>query len=173
MKKDKINPMPEYFDRYINKTEDVSILEALEISLKEIEEFPLATFKAIGDKVYAANKWTVKDILQHLIDTERIFTYRSLAFSRKEPGQVLSFDEGMYVENANANGRALEEIINEMKIVRRSFIELYKSYTPEMLLRSGKGFKGDYSVLSIGFIVAGHQRWHMDVIKERYFSLVK
>lgn len=172
MKKEQINPMPEYFDRYINKVDDVSLLEALEISLKELDNLPLKTYHTLGDKVYAPGKWTVKDILQHLIDTERVFSYRATAFSRKEPGQVLSFDEEMYVKNADANTRSLEEIVNDMKALRRSFIEQYKSYSSDMLLRTGKGFKGEYSVLSIGFIIAGHQRWHLDVLKERYFPLL-
>lgn len=165
--------MPEYFDRYIDKTDDVTVLEALQISLTELENLPLQTYKALGNDVYAPGKWTVKDILQHLIDTERVFSYRATAFSRNEPGQVLSFDEELYVKNAQANTRSLEEIVNEMKALRCSFIEQYKSYSPEMLLRTGKGFKGEYSVLAIGFVIAGHQRWHMDVLKERYFPLLQ
>ncbi len=173
MKKDLIQPMPEYFDRYIHKVDDVPLLQALEISMNEIENFPVSRFEALGNNVYAPDKWTVKDILQHLIDTERVFTYRATAFSRNEPGQVLSFDEQLYVRQANANERSLNDILHEMKIVRHSFIELYKSFTPEMLLRKGKGSTGEYSVLSIGYIIPGHQRWHIEVLKERYFPLLK
>lgn len=173
MKKDQIKPMPEYFDRYINKMEDVTILEALHISLKELENLPVETYEKLGDQVYAPGKWTVKDILQHLIDAERVFSYRATAFSRNEPGRVLSFDEELYVQQADANRRSLKELIDELKILRSSFIELYKSFTPEMLLRKGKGFKGEYSVLSIGFIVPGHQRWHLQILEERYFPLLK
>lgn len=173
MKKDQINPIPAYFDRYIDKTDDVSVMQALDTSLKEIENLPVATLEALGDKVYAPGKWTVKELFQHLLDTERVFTYRATAFSRLEQGQVLSFDEGLYAKNSDANRRKLTDIIHEMKIVRQSFIELYKSYSPEMLLRKGKGATGEYSVLAIGFIIPGHQRWHLDVLKERYFPLVK
>jgi hypothetical protein len=173
MNKNQIQPIPAFFDRYIAKTDDVNLSEVLEISLKEIESLPLSTLEALGDKVYAPGKWTAKDILQHLIDTERVFAYRATAFSRAETGQVLSFDEELYAQHAAANRRSLKELLNELKIVRQSFIELYKSFTPEMLQRTGKGLKGEYSVLSIGFIVPGHQRWHLDVLKERYFPLVK
>lgn len=172
MKKDQINPMPEYFDRYINKTDDVTLEEAFEISLRELENLPMHEYLALGDRVYEEGKWTLKDIFQHLLDTERVFTYRALAFARNESDKVLSYDEDIYAKHANANRRSLEDIINELKLVRHSFIELYKSFTPEMLLRTGKGFKGEYSVLSIGFMMAGHQRWHMDVIKERYLPLL-
>lgn len=173
MKREDIKPMPEYFDRYINKVENIPVLEALEISLRELETLPLDTYEKLGNNVYEPGKWTVKDILQHLIDAERVFSYRATAFSRNEPGQVLSFDEALYVAQADANRRSLQELIHELKTVRRSFIELYKSFSPEMLLRKGKGFKGEYSVLSIGFIVAGHQRWHLEVLEERYFPLLK
>ncbi len=172
MKKDQINPMPEYFDRYINKTDDVTLDEAFEISLKELENLPMSKYLALGDRIYEEGKWTVKDIFQHMLDTERVFTYRALAFARNESDKVLSYDEDIYARYADANRRNLEDIINELKLVRRYFIEMYKSFTPQMLLRKGKGFKGEYSVLSIGFMMPGHQRWHMDVIKQRYLPLL-
>lgn len=171
MKKDKIYPIPEYFDRYINKTDDVSLDEVFKISLKELDNLPIEKYEEIGDKVYAPGKWTIKDIFQHMIDTERIFTYRALAFARSERGQVLSYDEDLYAKNAQAGKRPIEEIVSEFRVVRLSFIEMYKSFTPEMLMKTGMGFKGQYSVLAIGFMMPGHQRWHMDVINERYLPL--
>jgi uncharacterized damage-inducible protein DinB len=173
MKKSDIVKMPEYFDRYINLTDDVSLEEAFQISLRELNELPISKFEALGDKVYAPNKWTIKDILQHMVDTERIFAYRALAFSRNEPSAMLSFDEDLYSKNADASHRSLNDIISESKLVRQSFIELYKSFTDEMLLKVGRGFTGEYSVLSIGFLIAGHQRWHLRVIEEKYFPLLK
>jgi len=173
MKKSEISPLPEYFDRYIEKTDDVTFLDALEKSYKELESLPMRKYRLLGDNVYETGKWTVKDILQHLIDTERIFCYRVTAFSRDEPNKMLSYDEDLYARNANANGRTLEELINELKIVRRSTIELYRSFTPGMLLKKGEGFKGEYSVVSIGFMIPGHQRWHLEVIERKYFPLLK
>lgn len=173
MKKNRINPMPEYFDRYINKTDDVTLTEALKISERELEMIPIDTYKKLGNRVYADGKWTIKDILQHLIDTERIFSYRALAFARNEPNKMLSYDEDAYAKNTNANDRTIEDLIHEYKIVRKSFIELFKSFNEEMLLKTGKGFKGEYSVLAIGFMMPGHQRWHMDVIKEKYLPLIE
>ncbi len=167
MKRSEIRPMPEYFDRYINKTDDVDHLEALEISLRELEQLPMEKFRAIGEKVYAPGKWTIKEILQHMIDAERVFITRAMAFARGNSGQVLSFDEDLYAKNSDANRRTLDELVEELKLVRRSFIALFKSFTPEMLQRTGMGFRGPYSVLAIGFIVPGHQRWTMDVIRER------
>ncbi len=172
MKKSDIDPMPEYFDRYINQADDVDLNEALAISAEELKNLPLERWKAIGDKVYAPGKWTIKDILQHMIDTERIFAYRALCFARGEAARMPSFDEEEYGRNTNASQRTLENLIEELKIVRASFVALYNSFTDEMLLRTGLSFKGSYSVLAIGFITVGHQRWHFNIIKERYEGLV-
>ena len=113
MTRSQLHPMPEYFDRYINMTDDVTLFEAFEISLQELKNAPIDKWKALGDRVYAPGKWTVKDLLQHLIDTERIFCYRALAFSRNEPNKMLSYDEDLYAEQADANRRTIEDIMEE------------------------------------------------------------
>ncbi|MBX7227576.1 MAG: DinB family protein [Chitinophagales bacterium] len=173
MKKADIQPMPEYFDRYINKADDVSLTEALETSLNELLELPLDDFKALGDTTYAAGKWTIKDLLQHMIDTERIFAYRALVFAREEEGKVSPYDEELYAKNAHANLRTIDDLVDEWILARKSFIAMYKSFTKEMLLKQGKGYLGPYSVLSIGFLIPGHQRWHMEIVQERYLPLLK
>ncbi|MBL7783550.1 MAG: DinB family protein [Saprospiraceae bacterium] len=169
MRRSDINPMPEYFDRYILMNDDVEVCQAIQNSLDEMAQFPLEKWKAMGDYVYAPGKWTVRDILQHLIDTERVFCYRALAAARGEQQKFPSFDEDSYAAHTNANQRPLEDLLEEMRISRRSFLALFQSFTPEMLQRKCQGFKGEYSVLSMGFIIAGHQRWHMRVLEERYY----
>ncbi|HOY03993.1 MAG TPA: DinB family protein, partial [Saprospiraceae bacterium] len=172
MLRSQIHPLPEYFDRYILMADDVDVIESIQISLDEIDRFPLEKWKALGDTVYAPGKWTVRDILQHLIDTERIFSYRALAAARGEKQTMPYFEEDEYAIAASANNRTLEDLIEEMRISRRSFLALYQSFTPDMLQRMCKGFKGEYSVLSIGFVITGHQRWHLRILEERYYSLV-
>lgn len=172
MKKTDIHPVPEYFDRYIALADDAELFEMLGTSLREIENLPVDVWKALGDKAYAPEKWTGKDLLQHMIDTERIFTYRALAFSRNEPQKMQSFDEGSYAENAGASRRSVEDLVEEWILVRRSFIAMFRSFTDEMLLRIGTGFTGRYSVLSIGYLIAGHQRWHFRVFEEKYLPLL-
>jgi len=171
MNKHDINPMPEYFDRYINLADDATYLEVLQTSLDELENLPIANWEALGDRVYAPGKWTAKDLLQHLIDTERIFCYRALAFSRNESQKMLSYDEDAYAKNADANRRTIAELLEELILVRRSMLAMYRSFTPQMLLKSGRSFKGTYSVLSMAFLVAGHQRWHFRVFSEKYLPL--
>jgi hypothetical protein len=172
MKRSQLNPMPEYFDRYINKCDDVTLLEAIQISIDELDRFPVDKWKALGDKVYAPGKWTVKDILQHLIDTERVFAYRALAFARGETEALPSYDEDSYAAYAGASKRSLEDLIEEMRLVRLSFLNMFASFDEDALARIGKSFRGTYSVASIGFCMCGHQRWHIEVLEERYYPLL-
>lgn len=173
MKKSDIKNMPEYFDRYIDLTDDVDHLEALKISLLELENFPVEKWKTIGEKVYAPGKWTVKDILQHYIDTERVFSYRMTAFARNDGQRMLSFDEDLFAKNADANRRTIDDLLAELILVRKSYIAQYQSYTDEMLQRVGQGYNGsEYSVLAMAFMIAGHQRWHFRVVEEKYYPLI-
>ncbi|TGD56644.1 DinB family protein [Flavobacterium humi] len=173
MQKSAISKMPEYFDRYINLTDDLSFTEVLQISLEELENLPVAQWKALGEEIYAPGKWTAKDILQHMIDTERVFSYRMTAFSRGDSQKMLAFDEDLYANNADANRRTIEDLLAELILVRKNYIALYASFSPEMLLKSGQGFNGsEYSVLAMAFMIPGHQRWHFNIVKERYFPLL-
>ncbi len=162
--------MPEYFDRYINMNDDVPVLEALEISLRELETLPIDQWREIGNAVYAPGKWTIRSILQHLIDTERVFAYRALSFARGEKN-VMPFDEELYGRNAKADNRLLEDLIEEAIQLRKSTIHLYKSFDQEMLAGIGISFRGEYAVNAIGYIFSGHQRWHFRIIEEKYLPL--
>lgn len=171
MTRSQLFPMPEYFDRYINQCDDVEIIKAVETSITELQQVPAEKWKKLDGRVYAPGKWTVKDILQHLIDTERVFSYRATSFARGEKN-VMPFDEELYGKTADANSRTVEDLLKESVCLRQCFLQLYKSFNHEMLNRTGNGFKGEYSVASIGFIVPGHQRWHFEVIKEKYMPLI-
>ena len=172
MTKSEISFMPEYFDRYINLVEDIELKEALnkygpEMFLKE-----KINLENIGDRVYAAGKWTVKDILQHLIDTERIFNYRALRFARNDKTILPGFDENIYADVSDANNRSLDDLLNEYVAVRQSAIALFGSFDKKMLNSEGVCFDKNISVLSIGFVLAGHPLHHLNVIKERYYPLI-
>lgn len=172
MKRSQIDPMPVYFDKYINKCDDVELLEAIQMSIEELSYEFIEKCRTLGDKVYAPGKWTVKDILQHIIDNERIFGYRVLAIARDEIATLPSYDEEAYAKAAMANTRTLDSLIEELKISHYSIMHLYGSFTDAMLHKVGMGFKGEYSVASAGFMLAGHQRWHFDVLREKYFPLI-
>ncbi len=173
MKRSALHLLPEYFDRYINKTDDVELLDAIQTSIKELHNPKLVVqLVALGNKVYAPGKWTVKDILQHLIDTERIFSYRVLAFARNETQGMPHFSEDDYATAAAANTRTVAGLLDELQAVHVSVKKMYESFTPDMLQKTGQGFKGVYSVGAIGFMLPGHQRWHLQVIEEKYLPLI-
>lgn len=173
MKKSDIKKMPEYFDRYIHLADDVTYSEALQISLQELENAPIEKWKALGEKVYAEGKWTVKDILQHIIDTERVFAYRITAIARGDKQTLPPFDEEAFAKNTIANSRTVDDLLNELILIRKGTITMYQSFTPEMLHQTGNGFNGiQYCPLSLAFMLAGHQRWHLKVLEERYYGLL-
>lgn len=172
MKRSELKTLPTYFDRYINKCDDVGILEAIQISIDELVNAPIEKWKALGDKVYAPEKWTIKDILQHLIDTERIFCFRALSYARGEKQKVFSYEEDDYAKAAEANNRTLESLITELMLSHQSVKAMFASFTPAMLDKMCHGFSGDYSVACVGFVLPGHQRWHFQIIEERYFPLL-
>jgi hypothetical protein len=170
MKRSEIKGMPEYFDRYINLVEDIDVIDALKKN--SVNLFDKDKLKQLGDKVYAPGKWTGKEMLQHLIDGERIFTYRALRFARNDKTALPGFDENLYTPNSQAGRRSLDEILNEFDIVRQSSICLYQSFTDEMLDRRGACFSRDISVLALGFTIAGHGIHHTNLLKERYYTLL-
>lgn len=173
MKKTAIKMMPEYFDRYINLAEDVTVVDSLQLSLKELEQAPIELWKALGDKRYAEGKWTIKDILQHFIDTERVFTYRITAIARGDKQIMNPYDEEVFAKNAEANRRSIDNLMEELCLIRKSTIKLFESFSPAMLQQQGNGFNGmQYCPLALGFMLAGHQRWHFRVLEEKYYPLL-
>lgn len=154
---------------YINSVnESVDLIEGLEksidVMISVLESLPIEklTYR------YADGKWTIKDIIQHIIDAERIFSYRALRISRNDKTPLAGFDENEYVENTNANARNFNDLLQELKLVRQTTVMLFKSFSEEQLLRLGNASNHSVSVRAIGFVILGHQLHHFEVIQERY-----
>jgi hypothetical protein len=111
-------------------------------------------------------------MIQHLIDAERIFTYRALRYARNDKTVLPGFDENTYVPNSESGRRNLEDLFNEYNIVRQSTICLYQSFSKQMLEREGISFNRDISVLAVGFTIVGHALHHNVILKERYYKLI-
>lgn len=169
--KSDIKTMPEYFDRYINLVEDIDVISALENGIPFLKS-EISNLEKMDNLVYAPGKWTVKDILQHIIDNERIFCYRAMRFARKDETPLPGVDENYHAANAHANERSLEDLVNEFNYTRQSTIALFKSFTEDMLMSEGIGFNKKTSVLAIGFLLSGHLIHHFNVIRERYYPLL-
>ncbi len=159
---------PPYFDNYIKLVDEQDVLEAFNQQQRILNEF----FDNISEEkygyAYAPGKWTLKELLQHVIDTERIFSYRALAISRKETASLPSFDENLYAENSFANNRSWQSLLEELKVVRLSTILLYNSFTTEMLQQSGVASDKPFIVNALGFTTVGHLYHHKNVIESRY-----
>lgn len=159
---------PEYFGRYISQVEEEDLGDAFKNQFSKIITFLGSIDEVKAGYAYAKGKWSLKELLQHIIDAERIFDYRSLCFARNETISLPPFDENIYAENSGANKRSWESLSNEFIDVRRSTEDLYKSFSDTMLQQSGVANNNKTSVLSMGFITIGHLTHHIKVIKERY-----
>lgn len=163
-----VNEYAGHFATYIQAAANVELFEELEISLhdfiKFVQNIPLDKF----DYRYAEGKWTIKDIIQHIIDTERIFSYRALRISRNDKTPLPGFEENDYVDNTDANGRSIQDLLTEFSAVRQSTLLLYKSLSDEQLKRIGTASNTEISVRALGFVTIGHQKHHQKVFQERY-----
>jgi hypothetical protein len=171
MKKADIHPMPEYFDRYIHLVNDEDIYNVLNESRSEIENIDAAKLKSLGDKIYAPGKWTIKNILQHIIDAERVFSYRALRISRNDSTALPGFDENLFAKESGADNRGIDDLLEELTAVRKTTIQLFQSFSVSSLQNKGICSGKEISVLALGFIIAGHQIHHLNIVKERYEPL--
>lgn len=163
------NEFAPYYANYVEKgNTNLSIIDGLLQQYQVVIEF----FKLIpSDKLnyrYSEGKWTVKDIILHLIDAERIFAYRALRIARNDKTELPGFEENDYVIEANASERSLSSLLEEYKMVRNSTVCLYKSFTSDQLERLGVASGSSVSVRAIGVIIQGHEKHHLEIIKERY-----
>ena len=117
---------------------------------------------------YAQGKWTLKEVIQHIIDTERIFCYRALCFARNDKTSLSGFDQDVFAYNDNANDRNYFDLLDEMDILRKSSIQLYKSFSSVALLRIGVASDRNISVRALGYLFSGHQLHHLNVLIDRY-----
>jgi uncharacterized damage-inducible protein DinB len=168
MPRPSLNRMPEYFQRYVNQVSEDELMEAMKnqtpLFIAFLENIPANK----RDYRYAEGKWTIKEVLQHIIDTERIFAYRSLCIARKETASLPGFDENSYADNSKANKRNWNEMIEEFKAVRRSSEIMFGSFDDEQLDTTGTSNNNSIYVLAIGFILVGHVNHHVTILKERY-----
>ena len=157
-----------YYGAYINKTSGLSLRD----DLKSSGEKTISFLKSIPlnklEYRYAEDKWTIKEIIQHLMDTERIFAYRALRIARKDQTPLPGFEQDDYILPSLSNNRSIEALINEFKAIKLSTVALFDSFSDEMLLSLGTASNSSISVRAIGFIIMGHEIHHCNIIKERY-----
>lgn len=171
MRKELIGEFPKFFDRYINLVEDLTLFELFEKYSPDLVFNDFRKYNQIGDEIYAPGKWTLKDILQHCLDTERIMAYRALCFARNDDTTLPGFDENQYAKNTLAKKATIEDLITEFTLTRKSNVWLFKSFDKTMMLRKGTANLTRISPLALGFVIIGHAIHHEQIIKERYYNL--
>ncbi|HMK04705.1 MAG TPA: DinB family protein, partial [Ferruginibacter sp.] len=173
MSKPSTETYPVYFQRYVDQVPEEDLGAAFKNQLPVIKEFLASITEEKSFYAYDEGKWTLKELLQHMIDTERIFNYRALCFARLEKASLPSFEEDDYAANSNANSRSWQEMLDEFFAVRHATELLFKSFSPGMLHHSGISNNKPGTVLSIGFTLVGHVYHHKKIMEERYLSAEK
>ena len=157
-----------YFEYYINLIPEDDIISALKTNHQAILDFIEDIPRQKLNYFYDDGKWTVKQVINHIIDTERILSYRALRFARGDNQKVLSFDENLYAANANLSNTNIQILADEFDSVRLSNILLFKQLSDKELLLKGQMASGEVNVLSLGYMLCGHAQHHINIIKERY-----
>ncbi|HVO35178.1 MAG TPA: DinB family protein [Gemmatimonadales bacterium] len=162
-----------YFARYVDLVPEGDILDLLRRQVDETAALVGTLSDRDADYRYAEGKWSIKEVIGHLADAERIFLYRALCFARGEPKELPGWDENEYVARAAFGARALADLVAELKAARAASVSLYAGLDQEELLRKGTANQRGYSVRAVAYITAGHERHHCDIIRERYLPGLK
>ncbi|HMC96969.1 MAG TPA: DinB family protein [Flavobacteriales bacterium] len=161
--------VPGFYHGYVALATEQDLLAALRSASDRTASIMGRVPDGRGDHRYAPGKWSIKDVLQHVIDAERIFGYRALRFARNDATELPGFEENDYAPNALADRRELADLVAEFGTVRAATTTLFRSFSPEMSLRAGTANKARISVRALGWVIAGHTMHHMNVIEQRYF----
>ncbi|MEM6362705.1 MAG: DinB family protein [Bacteroidota bacterium] len=164
---------PAFLEYVYKLNEGTELIEALHLSLKAIDDLDIDQLNRIGLKTYAKDKWTIHKILQHLIDWERIWCFRAIIFARGEGTIPDAHDQEIMGENSNANELSIEQLVNELRMVRQSTLVMFESFNKKILETSCKFFEYEMPLFAIGLTITAHQIHHVNIIKERYIPLDK
>lgn len=165
-----LESVPQFYKNYIKQVDETDVLQALRLSgfrsLVLIHSIP----NEKADHRYADGKWTIREVLCHTLDAERIFAYRALRFARNDKTNLHPFDENTYAPEANAANRSLKKIADEFSHLRASTVDMFEGFSEEMLHRKGTANNNEISVLALGFVIAGHEAHHRKILMERYLA---
>lgn len=168
LNKNEFNP---FYENYINKlTQNLDLREGFIIGKEKVYDF----FNAIAEDrllyKYASDKWTIKEVFQHIIDTERIFIYRCFRISRGDKTSLMNFDQNIYIKPSKANQKSIKQLLDEFITTRDYSISLINSLSDDDLKTIGISSDSNMSARVAAFIIIGHETWHIDIIKERYLK---
>jgi hypothetical protein len=158
----------DFYSLYIEKSKECELFEQLEYGSRQLTDL----MQLINDEQalhrYEDGKWSIKEMVGHMSDTERIMAFRALTFARGDDHSLPGFDQDSYVEAANFNEMSLKELIDDYKSVRSSTVSLFASFSDKMLLARGTASGSEFSVRALGFVIIGHEMHHIEILKEKY-----
>jgi len=157
-----------YAAKYVAKVPNGPVLEILDYLKESTYNFFSRMTTTQADYAYAEGKWTLKQVLGHMIDTERVFSFRAFCFSRGDQSHLPGFEQDDYVANATFETRSIQDLAHEFKVVRESSIYIYSNLTEEQQLLIGTASNHPVSVRALVYMTIGHEIYHLDLIKERY-----
>ena len=157
----------EFYQPYIDLIKEDDIHKALAKNTRQFRKFLKGIPRKKIDYAYAEGKWTIKQIVGHMADTERIFAYRSLVFSH-ESITLPGFDQDVYMKQATFNSRPLEDLANELKTVRESSLFLFRNMTDAQSKQTGIASGSPFSPRAYAYMIAGHEQHHWNILRERY-----
>ena len=162
------NEYAPFYKGYVDKAMKFSIVEGLLATLQDYQSFFTSFPSAQWEYLYAEGKWTPKELVLHLIDAERVFSYRALMLVRSSGADLKGFDQDEFVENSEANARSVASLQEEFTAVRQATIALYSSLSDKDLSRTGQVSGALMSVRALGKIMIGHCMHHLQIMEERY-----
>ena len=166
----KSDEYPAIYADYID-TITGDVMELLEEQVTAFPEFLASIPPGKSEYAYADGKWTIKEVVGHVIDTERVMAYRALRFARNDTKELLGFEPDDFVENARFNERSLDSFSQEFVLVRKSNLMLFQSLNDHELARKGIASERLTSVRAFLYIIAGHLNHHRNIIRERYLEI--
>jgi uncharacterized damage-inducible protein DinB len=161
-----------YYEKYIELLPGTDVVNALEAQRVQTMQVFAGRSERDGNFRYAAGKWTVKDVLGHISDSERIFAYRALRIARGDNTPMEGFEQDDYVRTGGFNERTLTNLVEEFAQVRGATLALFRSFGDDAWLRRGTANKNEITVRALAFIIAGHELHHREILAERYFSAI-
>ena len=163
-----IGDYAEYYQSYVDRIKGDDILKVLVEQNLESQNILNSFSESKGNYSYALGKWTVKEVIGHIMDVERIFAYRALAIARGETKPLPGMDQDLYVKNGNFSKRQLFDLVYEYRLLRESNILLFKSFDNSVLQNKGIASGHEVTVLALMYITAGHEKHHLNILSERY-----
>jgi hypothetical protein len=157
-----------YFAKYISLVPQGDVLESMERQLAETLRLLGSISPSKAEFRYAVGKWSIKEVVGHISDTERVMCHRALRFSRGDSTPLPGFDENEYVRQANFGERSLADLAGEFEVVRNSTLNFFRSLGDDALMRRGVANGNGFTVRALAYIIAGHERHHVKLIRERY-----